>query len=171
MRVLPKLTALTAVAAALVVAPAAMASPTPIPAKSITLDAASFSGQLPAPGATLTRATVFFHTNDEDKDHDTHITVTAFDRNGTTAARVANAFGDFDDHSDNGPFGMYIHNPSRWELLQGGNLHLRIDPNGNDTWRFNFRVDLQFSDGSQLSSWGDRLQLSQSDRARNFPIF
>lgn len=170
MRFASKLSVLTAALAALAITPAAVASPAPAPARTVTLDAGAFTGALPAPGATLTRATVFFHTNDEDKDHDTHITVAAIDRNGTTAARVANAFGDFDDHSDNGPFGMYVHNPSRWELLQGGTLALRIDPNGNDTWRFNFNVVLYFSDGSQLSSWGDRLQLSESDRSRNFPI-
>lgn len=53
--------------------------------------------------AALANSTVRFHTNDEDKDDDTHVTVTINDDNNVVAARIYNDFGHFDDHSDAGP--------------------------------------------------------------------
>jgi hypothetical protein len=121
-------------------------------------------------GAMLTQAQVFFHTNDEDKDNDTHLTVTVRASDGTIAARIDNDFGVFRDHSDHGPFGLTIINPDFKEKLRGGNVVIRIDPNGHDTWRFNFLVDLTFSDGSHLNLGADGLELTQNRQQQAFGI-
>ncbi len=121
-------------------------------------------------GAILTAARVSFHTNDEDKDADTHVTVTARESNGLIVARIDDDFGHFNDHSNNGPFDMAVINAAPKSDIQTGNVTLRIDPNGNDTWRFNFFVDLVFSDGSHLASQEDGLQLSQDQQQAAFGI-
>ncbi|GEM_PF-1480195 len=118
----------------------------------------------------LTNATVKFHTNNEDKDSDTHVTVTVIDSNNIVAARVDNDFGHFDDNSDNGPFGLSVQNPSTEDALQSGSVIIRIDPNGHDTWRFNFFLDLLFNDGSHLSGGANGLELTQDRREQQFGL-
>ena len=118
----------------------------------------------------LTEAQVSFHTNDEDKDHDTHVTVTVRQRDGTIAARIDDDFGHFNDHSNNGPYGMLILNQGDKSDLAQGNVTIRVDPNGNDTWRFNFLVDLLFADGSHLNTESNNLELSQDRQQQAFGI-
>jgi hypothetical protein len=118
----------------------------------------------------LRNATITFHTNDEDKDADTHVTVTVRDSNNIIAARIDNDFGHFDDHSDNGPYGLIVRNQSSNSDLQSGSVNIRIDPNGHDTWRFNFDLDLWFDDGSHLSGEASGLQLNQNNRESNFGL-
>ena len=120
---------------------------------------------------TLANCTVKFHTNDEDKDDDTHVTVTVRDDNNNVVARISNDFGHFDDHSDAGPFALAIQNASEKARVQRGNVTVRIDPNGHDTWRFNFFLDLLFSDGSHLSGGTDTgIALNQNRREQNFGL-
>jgi len=111
-----------------------------------------------------------FHTNDDDKDDDTHVTVTVRDSNQIIAARIDNDFGHFDDQSDNGPFGLIVINQSAKSNLQTGSVTIRIDPNGHDTWKFNFFLALVFDDGSTLSGGADGLQLSQDNREQSFGL-
>jgi len=118
----------------------------------------------------LKNCTVKFHTTDNDKDGDTHVTVTVRDSNQVVAARVDNDFGHFDDNSDNGPFGLLIKNQSGKEVLQTGNVTIRIDPNGHDEWHFNFFLDLVFNDGSRLSGGADGLSLSHDRREQSFGL-
>jgi hypothetical protein len=119
---------------------------------------------------TLRNATIEFHTNDDDKDGDTHVTVTVRDNNNIIAARVDSDFGHFDDNSDNGPFGLIIRNPSQSANLQSGTVAIHIDPNRHDTWKFNFYLDLAFDDGSHLSGEADGLVLSQDNRDASFGL-
>ena len=118
----------------------------------------------------LTNATIKFHTNNEDKDSDTHVTVTVVDSDNIVAARVDNDFGHFDDNSDNGPFGLIVQNPSSQDRLQAGKVVIRVDPNGHDTWRFNFFLDLLFNDGSHLSGGADGLELTQDRKEQGFGL-
>jgi len=118
----------------------------------------------------LTNCTVQFHTNDDDKDNDTHVTVTVRDSNNIIAARVDNDFGHFDNNSDNGPFGVFVINQSEKESLQTGSVTVRIDPNGHDTWKFNFFTKLMFDDGSSFSCGADGLNENQDRREQTFGI-
>jgi len=118
----------------------------------------------------LANAAVSFHTNDEDKDGDTHVTLTVRDVDGLVCAQVDNDFGGFPDHSDEGPFGLIIRNRQRDDLLQSGTFTIRIDPNGDDTWRFNFNLVLTFNDGSTLSGGVQGLQLSEAARQQDFGL-
>ncbi len=123
----------------------------------------------PAP-VKLAAASVTFHTNDDKKDFDTHVTITVRDSNGSVAARISDDFGEFKDHSDSGPFELLIENASSFELLQAGNVELRIDPVGDDRWRFNFVVDLRFTDGSHLTSSAEGHDMDQDRKQQVFGI-
>jgi len=120
--------------------------------------------------AALTHASVLFHTNDEDKDDDSHVTVTVRDNVGNIAARIDDDFGHFNDHSDNGPFSLDVINPIEKTQMEQGNVTLRIDPNGNDTWRFNFTYELRFADGTTIAGENDGLELTQDRQQQSFGL-
>jgi len=119
---------------------------------------------------TLANCNIKFHTNDDDKDHDTHVTVDVTDFNNVVCAHIDNDFGHFDDQSDNGPFGLQVLNASNKSDCQRGTVRIRIDPNGNDTWKFNFTLTLIFDDNSTLSGGAGGLQLNQNNREQTFGL-
>jgi hypothetical protein len=121
--------------------------------------------------AKLSSCSINFHTNDgDDKDNDTHLTVTVRDVNQTIAARIDNDFGVFPNNSDNGPFGLIVRNKSSKEDLKSGSVTIRIDPSGRDTWDLNFDIDLVFDDGSHLSCEADGIELAQNRPEQTFAI-
>ncbi|MFE9423540.1 hypothetical protein ACFYNO_11340 [Kitasatospora sp. NPDC006697] len=117
-----------------------------------------------APGATLQGASVSFHSDHDQKDRDTSVTVIVRDIDGNTAARISSTFGLFEAYSDDGPFQLAILNHTPGELLRGGQTTLRIDPHGHNHWEPNLYVDLVFSDGSHLSTDCAGLDLDQESR-------
>jgi hypothetical protein len=118
----------------------------------------------------LRNATIKFHTNDDDKDDDTHVTITVRDHGNVIAARIDNDFGHFDDHSDNGPFGLIVRNRSEKDSLQSGTVTIRVDPNGHDTWKLNFDLDLFFDDGTHLSGGAPGIVLAQNRKEQTFGL-
>jgi hypothetical protein len=74
-------------------------------------------------------ASISFHTNNEDKDGDTHITVTLVNEHIVIAMRISKDFGHFDDHSDSGPYALTMTNPSSKARLQSGKIVTCIDSN------------------------------------------
>lgn len=117
----------------------------------------------------LTAATIHFHTNDEDKDSDTHVTILVRDENGVTAARIDSNFVRFADNSDH-TYPLVVKNASTNVAMQRGSVYIRIDPKGNDTWRFNWDVDLVFSDGSHLGCEVALVQLSETAREQTWGV-
>jgi hypothetical protein len=89
---------------------------------------------------------------------------------------MSDYLGRFDDHSDSGPFTMLMVHPVRRERLKTGQvvIHLKATPNAlifpphqyNDTWRFNFLLDLLFEDGSHLIARANGVELT-SDGTRD----
>lgn len=120
--------------------------------------------------ALLTRASVSFQTNDEDKDNDTLVDVTVQLIDETVVASVSDEFGPFHDHTEAGPFDLPIVAPKTRGELKIGNVSIKIEPVGNDTWRFNFFVDLLFEDGAHLLARANGLELSDSQREQSFGI-
>ena len=126
----------------------------------------------------LTRASITFHTNDEDKNNDTrlHVSVTV-DEDRTTVAQIVGYFNRFPDHSDVGPFTLPILEPVRREILKKtGRVYINITPPpdsyliATDTWRFNFFLDLFFADGGHLIARASRLELNLNSPAQSFGI-
>ena len=107
------------------------------------------------------RASVTFHTNDEDKDDDTQVDIfVLLSDKKTIVARLTECFGHFSDHSDSGPYNLVLVKSVSRDDLKQGHVDLEIVPNGNDTWRFNFLLDLYFSDGGHLFAKANGVELS-----------
>jgi hypothetical protein len=119
--------------------------------------------------AMLTRASVSFHTNDEDKDDDSRVEVTVRLMNGTVVASIADEFGHFDDHSDAGPFDLLITQATTRGALKTGSVAVKIRPSG-DTWRFNFFLDLLFDDAAHLIAWANGLEVTDTRPEQSFGI-
>jgi hypothetical protein len=110
----------------------------------------------------LLRASVSFHTNDEDKDDDTQVDVYVFaGGKRTVVAKLTECFGHFDDNSDSGPHNLVLLKSVSRDAVSQGHVDLEIEPNGNDTWRFNFPLDLYFSDGGHLFAKAKGLELTE----------
>ena len=120
--------------------------------------------------STLANCQITFDTNDEDKDDDTHVLVSVVDANNVLAAQISSDFVHFDDHSSHGPYSLQILNPSARTDLVRGHVTIQIDPNGHDTWRFNYELDLIFSDGTHLSGSEADNQLTQDDQTLTIGI-
>jgi hypothetical protein len=120
--------------------------------------------------AVLTPASVSFHTNDEDKDGNSQVEVTVRLMDQTVVASIADEFGHFDDHSDAGPFDLLITQAASRGALKTGSVAVKISPNGNDTWRLNFFLDLLFDDGAHLIAWANGLEVTESRQEQSFGI-
>jgi hypothetical protein len=120
--------------------------------------------------AVLTRASITFQTNDEDKDVDTLLDVTVALIDGHAVAQVSDFFGTFHDNQEDGPYDLELVDPRTRGEMKGGNVTLKITPQGNDTWRFNFFIDLLFDDGAHLIASARGLELSDSQREQSFGV-
>jgi hypothetical protein len=120
---------------------------------------------------TLTGANVTFHTNDEDKDYNTFVSVVVHLRDGRMeVAKLLLEWGTFNDHTDAGPFDMVVVTSVTREQLKTGNVTISILPKGNDTWRFNFLLDMLFSDGAHLIARANGIELTQDSPSQSFGI-
>ena len=119
---------------------------------------------------TLLAANIKFHTNDDDKNEDTHLTVVVRDEEGNIAARIDDDFGLFKDQSDSGPFDLELLNKAQRAKLRSGTVEIRIDPENTDVWKFNYFLDLLFTDESHLTSEAQGLRLSEVDKQQQFAI-
>jgi hypothetical protein len=120
--------------------------------------------------ALLTRASIMFHTNDDDKDADSRVEVAVELMDKTLVASIADEFQHFDDNSDAGPFTLLLSGAVTRGALKTGNVSISIAPKGDDRWRFNFFLDLLFSDGAHLLAGATGLELSQSLNSQSFGI-
>jgi hypothetical protein len=118
-------------------------------------------------GATLTGATITFNTFNDDKDGDTFVRTTVTGTNGL-AAVTSGFYGLFPDQSTHGPFNLTVRSGVTWESLTDNHVGITITPNGNDTWKFGFEVDLKFSDGSVEPEFQDFTVLSQGNRTGDY---
>jgi hypothetical protein len=121
----------------------------------------------PATPPLLVRASIRFHTNDDDKNDNTRLDVIVLtDEGRTIVATLSGYFGCFGDHTDMGPFDMVVVTPVVPERLRPGRVEIRIEypsePSHiipSDTWRFNFFLDFLFADGAHLLARANGVEL------------
>lgn len=126
-------------------------------------------------GPVLIKATFFSHTNDEDKDHDTGVYVRVTSADGqTTIAHADNRdnSGDdgtqYKDGSDH-QFDLDLDAPGMDKASCAGfKVHIYIHTHGNDTWRFNGRVVLYFSDRSNITATLGNTELKNDGASTDF---
>lgn len=119
----------------------------------------------------LTFGNIRFHTNDDDKDWDTRVTIGVYERNGTEAAYLDGDLAGFPDQSDSSVYYLTLLDGNATpDTLRGGTVKIHIQPNGHDTWKFDFHLTLGFGDGSGLGADNYGIQLSQSHRDGSWGI-
>jgi hypothetical protein len=122
----------------------------------------------------LIKAEVSFYTppNSDNKDPDTRLTVTIKNSNRDVVARISDYFAEFpDDGSTRGPYLLEIKEPTpSYDGVLRGTVTIRIDPDGSDTWVFNFELVLVFDDGSHLGSFATGLVLTEDRREQSFGL-
>jgi hypothetical protein len=123
----------------------------------------------PPDNPMLARASVTFHTNDDDKDHDTAVGVSVVLRD-ETIAYIYDEFGHFPDHSDSGPYTLLLVRRLPRHAIRQANVFVRIDPVGGDTWRFNFVLDFLFEDGSHQLCKASGLEVSTVNSEHEFAV-
>ncbi|MFF3152617.1 hypothetical protein [Streptomyces sp. NPDC057910] len=122
-----------------------------------------------ATGATLTDASITFFTLDDNKDHDTLLTVQVLDGSSRVAASATGFFGEFKDGSSHA-VPLKLRPGFTWDALQTGRLRLNIQPHGDDTWKFGYELDLSFSDGDFAPTVESRLSLSEDNKTLLDPL-
>ncbi|MEU0877006.1 PASTA domain-containing protein [Lentzea sp. NPDC005914] len=123
-----------------------------------------------APDAHLSAAAVTFTTGNDNKDFDTLVRAQV----ETPSGRVASDFSDFGteykDNSVHGPFMMRTDTGVTAAMLSSGTVRISIDPNGNDTWHFNYGLTLFFSDGTSFVMQVNNKSLDQDSRQLTTPF-
>lgn len=94
--------------------------------------------------ALLVAASVIFHTGDEDKDHDTKLTVRVQDEAGTVIAERNDVVGHWIRKSSC-LVPLDLKNAPIKENIANGTVHLQITPNGRKLWNFDYELWFFFS--------------------------
>lgn len=112
-------------------------------------------------GPTLESALITFQTGNDNKEPASIIEVVVRNRRNEMVARASDSYGEFKNFSTHGPFSLDIlTEAARGSLTPGGAVWLTFTPqhtdglgndDDNDNWKFNFYIDMVFSDGSHLA--------------------
>ncbi len=130
------------------------------------------SDAAPEQEPVLTKVSILFHTNDDNKDHDTEVYTRAYDNAGhQVAVLIPNFGGDtWDDHEDEGPYDLRIDYAAGWFAMKSGEMIIWIEPDGNDTWKFNATATFFFSNGDRRRAETRNQSLDQDRRSVTLPI-
>lgn len=126
----------------------------------------------------LLKAELFTHTNNEDKDHDTGINISVKPADGSgeiaycsdaeDSSTDATQYKDGSDHT----VPLTIRTPGvKKSACKGFKVHMSISTHGgagHDTWRFNAKVILSFSDNTNLIAAIDNVELKNDGAATDF---
>lgn len=115
-------------------------------------------------------AELFTHTNDDNKDHDTCVDVSISTQDGSSVlADVHNAdcsgrdATEYNDGSEHVIKLLVEAAGAAKTSCQGFTVTIGQHPNGHDTWKFNAKVTLYFSDGTTLVKGQDGIELHNED--------
>jgi len=127
---------------------------------------------MPDLNATITKISASFFTHNDNKDHDTSVSVLVQNRISVflsqDLARLDNFAGN-DEFGDNPPSTNTFDLTLASENIKLGELSLptyriTIAPNGHDRWIFDATITITASDGSQFSSTTPGIILDQDNR-------
>jgi ABC-type transport system substrate-binding protein len=130
------------------------------------------SGSTPSQTATavLTGSTVSFRTLDNGKDTNSQVTVQLMRSNHELGAELHVAGTKFDDNTQSAPMALAISGPFRLSDVNDGSLRIRMNPDGRDTWTFDMRLVLTFSDNTQRTFAWQGIRLDENAPERTLPL-
>jgi hypothetical protein len=121
-----------------------------------------------AAAAVLTGATLSFRTLEDGKDTDSQVTVQVLRPTNELSAELRVAGIEFDDNTQASPMALSVTGPFR--LSDDGSLRIRLTPDGRDTWTFDMRLVMTFSDNTQRTYAWQGLRLDESSPERMLPL-
>ncbi len=129
----------------------------------------------PPPSQAITlisNPSAWFHTpEDSDKDHDTSLSIHLYGSLGDEVANVEGIRGYFVEKSDMGPFLLQPVNPQiPKDQILAGTTKLEIKTEGDDEWKFNYRLTLDFSDNTHFECNFNNKILDQDAKTGSYPL-
>jgi hypothetical protein len=118
---------------------------------------------------TLTSVEAKFETTKDNKNGDSKLNVYVKNRDGQEVAKSEGNEGVWDKHSTHTVTLLVEGNPEKAEVAKG-NILLTFHPHGADTWKFNYKVILKFSDDSSITKEVFGGVLTQYNTARTDPL-
>jgi hypothetical protein len=128
----------------------------------------------------LESALITFQTGTDNKEVASIIEVVVRDRRNQIVARASDSYGEFKNFSTHGPFSLDILAPApRSSLTPGGGVWLTFTPqhsdlanndDDNDNWKFNFYIDMVFSDESHLALSENGLEMGPKMNQRTLGL-
>jgi hypothetical protein len=126
---------------------------------------AVFSSAAFAQEPTLTSVEAKFDTTTGNKKQDTKLDVYLKNRDGQEVGKSEGNEGLWDKHSSHSVTLQIEGNPTKAEVVHG-RVSLTFHPSGGDTWKFNYKVTLKFSDDSSITKEVFGCVLTQYNTAR-----
>lgn len=120
------------------------------------------SGSAAALTTPLTSATVTFITRDNGKDADSAVTVQLLRDNAELDAELRTAGTEFDDDTTSPPMSLALSAPFHVDDIGGGQLRVRMAPDGQDDWSFDLRMSMQFADGTVRNFYWSGIRLNNA---------
>jgi len=118
---------------------------------------------------TVTSVEAKFDTTTDNKKQDTKLDVYLKNRDGQEVGKSEGNEGLWDKHSSHSVTLQVEGNPTKAEVAHGS-VSLTFHPRGGDTWKFNYKVTLKFSDDSLIIKEVYGCVLTQYNTARTDPL-
>ena len=118
---------------------------------------------------TLTSVEAKFDTTTGTKKQDAKLDVYLKNRDGQEVAKSEGNEGLWDKHSSHSVTLQVEGNPTKAEVAHGS-VSLTFHPRGGNTWKFDYKVTLKFSDGSSITKEVFGCVLTQYNTARTDPL-
>ncbi|MGA2983390.1 MAG: hypothetical protein ABSG32_06220 [Terriglobia bacterium] len=122
-----------------------------------------------AQGPTLASVEAKFETTTDNKNPETKLDVYVKSRGGQDVAKSEGNEGLWDKHSTHIVTLEIEGNPTKAEVAHGS-IVLTFHPRGGDTWKFNYKVTLKFSDDSSITKEVFGGVLTQYKTTRTDPL-
>jgi hypothetical protein len=118
---------------------------------------------------TLTSVEAKFDTTTDNKKQDTELDVYLKNRDGHEVAKSEGNESLWDKHSSHSVTLQIEGNPTKADVAHGS-VSLTFHPRGGNTWKFNYKVTLKFSDDSSITKEVFGCVLTQYNTARTDPL-
>jgi hypothetical protein len=120
--------------------------------------------------AVLTGATLSFRTLSDGKDTDSQVTVQLLRPNNELGAELRVAGIKFDDNTQAAAMVLSIAGPFHATDVNTGSMRIRLTPDGRDTWTFDMRLVMTFSDNTQQTFAWQNVRLDENSPERTLPL-
>ena len=121
-------------------------------------------------GPTVTGATISFRTLDNGKDTNSQVTLQLLRPNNELGGELRIVGMKFDDNTQIAPMAMSVSGPFHMSDINDGSVRIRMTPDGRDTWTFDMRLVLNFSDNSQRTFAWQGIRLDEKAPERTLPL-